>query len=764
MRWWTAAPSILAEDLVGVPDALLTALRPGPPASGAAVAARLAGSLSAVEQPAQPPVWLLPQQGSSFRRVLAAVYHYHGALLADPVGSGKTFIALAVAAAVNRGSTACLVPATLVAQWQAVADRLSITVTLCSHEQVSRGHLPRGTRGLVIVDESHHFRNPHTRRYRHLAPWLVGRSALFLTATPIVNRVVDLGYQLLLAVRDDALAPDGVTSLRRMLRCGQPVPSLGQLVFQSRAGLESRPRRIQKHSRPGESECFVAEGMLEMVGRLRLSRHEAIAGLIRGVLLRATASSPAALGGALRRYRRLLLHARDAVVAGRVVDRTQLRRFTRELDDQLVWWELLPVTEAQSEVELNDLVKLGQIIDWVDTAAQTMDGKLRRLRNLLVDGAPTLVFVGSRHTVRYIRDHLSDLRMAWCTGDKAGVGSTTLSRQTVLGWFREPPHPGPAPAHLVVTDVAAEGLDLQRAARVVHYDLPWTPMRMEQREGRSVRYGSHYAQVEVVRFPLPRVLERQLRVHSSLARKHKLPAAAGLGFSGRQVWQWRAELAARFGGFVPARGVAAVHSQMAGLLAGFTLYRTGDPRPLSAAVLWLEPGGHWTEAPEIIAARLEAAATYTKVLPVERARLNEWLAILARPIRERLAFTRGRRWITPEPTAEARQVLMRLQSLVGDAARKHDPKGLAELERAIAFVAGGHTAGEADLLNRLGQVTDSELRATVRDLPRSSIPEGNIEVQLTGLIVWGPAKADGDGVASSECPAFRPPSSISTAR
>ena len=763
MRWWTAAPTIIAEALVGVPDALLTALRPGSPASGAAVAARLARSLSPPEYPVQPPFWLLPQQGSSFRRVLAAIHRYRGALLADPVGSGKTFVALAVAAELNRGSTACLVPATLVMQWQAVAARLSIPVILCSHEQVSRGRLPAGTHGLVIIDESHHFRNPHTRRYRHLAPWLVGRQTLLLTATPIVNRLTDLGRQLLLAIRDDAMALDGVISLRTMFRSGCPPASLGQLVFQSQAVIESRPRTVHARSKPLELECSAAERMLGVVSRLHLSKCMATARLIRGVLLRAAASSPAALGGALRRYRRLLRHARDALDAGRAVNRSELKRFTGELDDQLIWWELLPLTDARSDIELADLVALDDVIRDVEAAAQEVDGKLSRLRSLLVDGTPTLVFTGCRDTVKYLRDRLADLRMAWCTGDKAGIGLSTLSRHAVLGWFREPARSGPGPAHLIVTDVAAEGLDLQRAARVVHYDLPWTPMRIEQREGRSVRYGSQHSQVQIVQFSLPRVWERQLRIHSSLARKDKLPAAAGLGPAGRQIWQWRAELAARFPG-PAAYGVASVTYPIPGLLAGFALYRTGDPRPLSATVLWLGLGGDWTEAPEVLSAGLDIIAAQQEVVPVERSQLNEWLALLVKPIRERLAFTRGRRWIAPQPTTRARHAVAQLQALVRDAARRHNPKRLAELERAIAFVAGGHTAGEAALVDRLGRALPSELEARARTLPTRPHETGNIEVHLTGLAVLGPAKGAAPPVTSSECPGFRPSSSISTAR
>src|SRR3954471_13979255 len=69
---WTARPRIVAESLQAVPDPLLTALRPGPAASGWAVAASQARALTPEESLDPPPPWLLPAQVQSFRRVLAA--------------------------------------------------------------------------------------------------------------------------------------------------------------------------------------------------------------------------------------------------------------------------------------------------------------------------------------------------------------------------------------------------------------------------------------------------------------------------------------------------------------------------------------------------------------------------------------------------------------------------------------------------------------------------------------------------------------------
>ncbi len=738
--WWMAPPAIVAESLVEVPDPLLTALRPGPLSCGAVVAASLARSLSPLEADSPPPEWLLPAQQRSFRRVLAALNKHRGAILADPVGTGKTYVALAVAASVNRGSpTACLVPATLQPQWETVATKLEIPLVLCSHEQVSRGRLPDGTRGLVLVDESHRFRNRCTRRYSHLASWLVGRPALLVTATPIVNRLSDLGHQLLLAIRDDALVMDDVVSLRQVLASGCAAPALGQLVVETRDERDTRPRRVPRTSTPTAYEGASVAGSVEMLDRLRLSRSESIAGLIRGVLLRAAASSPAALVGALQRYRRLLLHARDALQAGHSLDRSALRRFTAELGDQLVWWEMLPCHEVSSDLELADIAVLDNIIPAATAAADQPDAKLDRLRELLNEERTTLVFTVSRDTVRYIRKRLCDLRLAWCTGDRAGVASTLLPRPVVLGWFRESPQTGRGPRHLVVTDVAAEGLDFQRAARVVHYDLPWTPMRLEQREGRAVRLGSRHSEVEVVRFaPVP-ILERTLHMEATLARKAKLPATAGLGVAGRHIWRWRTELAERYGKSEGVPGSAKILSPHRGLLAGFAFHSSSIPQEsLSSTIGWLEKGGGWTETPEVISDRLESAAAQTERRIVDPEQLRQYLTFLAPLIRKRLALTSGRRWLSPDPTPATRQVAARLRQLIGHAARLRDHDSLRQLEQTLGFVAGGHTAGEEMLLERLVQAPTQELIGWLSRV--SAAPAGwrGIEVRLTGLIVFGP--------------------------
>jgi hypothetical protein len=140
-------------------------------------------------------------------------------------------MALAVARHLDpEGPIPVLVPAPLCSHWQRTARALEMAVEVVSHTMAGRGALPaRGD--IVIIDESHHFRNPLTRRYAAVAPWLVGRRALLLSATPVVNRLNDLASQLLLTVRDDTLAASGIGSLALLLASGMGHPALGEVVI-----------------------------------------------------------------------------------------------------------------------------------------------------------------------------------------------------------------------------------------------------------------------------------------------------------------------------------------------------------------------------------------------------------------------------------------------------------------------------------------------------------------------------------------------------
>ena len=106
--------------------------------------------------------------------------------------------------------------------------------------------------------------------------------------------------------------------------------------------------------------------------------------------------------------------------------------------------------------------------------------------------AKALVFTTFRGTARYLVDRLSAENV------EAGLlmGGAEFDKEAVVSAFRD----DRSCRVLVCTDVAAEGVDLQFCRLVVNYDLPWNPMRIEQRIGRIDRIGQESKRILVWNF------------------------------------------------------------------------------------------------------------------------------------------------------------------------------------------------------------------------------------------------------------------------
>jgi superfamily II DNA or RNA helicase len=729
------APSLVAESLARVRDPLPAWLDPGPPAPADRVASRLARALLPPVEPDPPPAWLRPDQGLSFGRTLAAARRYGGALLADRPGTGKSWIALAVAAALEPGRDIhVLAPASLRGQWSGVSRKTGIGIRFHSHELLSRGRPPDPEPGPIVLDESHRFRNPRTRRYQVLAPWCAGRRGILLSATPPVNRLADVVHQLLLLVRDDALGWAGIPSLRQA-EAGAWPDELARLILTGEDRSGALPARSDRDLRIEDP----ADGSLAELQRglrsLRLSRDPSIASLIRVSLLSALASSPEALLDALHRYRALLLHARDAGAAGRTLTRRTIRQFAGGELDQLVFWPLVAEARAETELALDDLAAVSALAATAREWCGTSEAKCRTLARIVADRVPTLVFTGARATVRYLRRRLGS-GVAWCTGEQAGVDALLLPREDVLDLFRTGDSPaGGAPARpavLVTTDVASEGLDLPRLARVVHYDLPWTAVRLEQRSGRAFRIGSRHADVEVIRFLPSRELEAALGRERILLRKAALPERLGLEEGEGARWRIRAGVARTWAGTPPASGVARVGgfgpAAVAGLRFDFSDGRSEE------MVLARTPAGWTGEVLQVASLLDRARGADTGHGPnphVPRLLLRQ-LAALAR---RRLRAARGLRLGLPSDPA-VRHARRRLLALARQAGRTRHYAALGEFARGLRFLARGHTAGEALRIRTWAALSPDDLRAALARLPEEVAGPEVVAIRLTGLLLF----------------------------
>jgi helicase domain/SNF2 family domain protein len=195
---------------------------------------------------------------------------YNGCILADSVGLGKTFTALSVIKYYeNRNKTVLvLCPKKLAENWNTykdnyvnnpiASDRLRYDVLfhtdLSKNGGTSNGldldRLNWGNYDLVVIDESHNFRNgigTHSNtvenRYQKLMDKVihagVKTKVLMLSATPVNNRFVDLRNQLAIAYEGDSMQMDKKLNTQKTL---EEIFRQAQRVFNGWSKLESKER------------------------------------------------------------------------------------------------------------------------------------------------------------------------------------------------------------------------------------------------------------------------------------------------------------------------------------------------------------------------------------------------------------------------------------------------------------------------------------------------------------------------------------------
>lgn len=128
---------------------------------------------------------------------------FGGVLLADVVGLGKTFIGLALLRHLQQSGQHGVVvaPPAVCETWRALASEYRIELQVVSHGKLE--DLDRFIdREVLVVDESHTFRNINTRRYEMLHRWMnpdgvpSNRKVILISATPQNNRPRDILHQL----------------------------------------------------------------------------------------------------------------------------------------------------------------------------------------------------------------------------------------------------------------------------------------------------------------------------------------------------------------------------------------------------------------------------------------------------------------------------------------------------------------------------------------------------------------------------------------
>jgi superfamily II DNA or RNA helicase len=216
-------------------------------------------------------------------------------------------------------------------------------------------------------------------------------------------------------------------------------------------------------------------------------------GFVMTVYRRRLTSSFAALAKSLERRRRFI---RGMVQADELWSDDDVEQ--AELDYDIL--ERLTDEQRQGFKE-----ELGYIDDFLHRIGMIgTDSKLERLQQDLsrffAKRDTVIVFTQYTDTMDYLRDqlrHVYGSQVACYSGRGGeiwdGAGWVNYPKESLKELFRQ----GEKVKILLCTESASEGLNLQTCGVLINFDVPWNPMRVEQRIGRIDRIGQQYREVYV---------------------------------------------------------------------------------------------------------------------------------------------------------------------------------------------------------------------------------------------------------------------------
>lgn len=318
---------------------------------------------------------------------------------------------------------------------------------------------------LVIVDEAHRLKNRNTQAWK-FANALSKRYLLLLTATPVQNDLEEL-YNLVTLLRPGQLGSPSQFKRRYLVRGDSRQPQNVTELRKLSAEVMIRNRRadVQVQLPPRTAETLVLEmssSEREMYRSLsEWVRQEYRAGGVSQLLLKTlqqqAGSSPNALFSTLETLQR----------RGHLEDDggQRLKELASHLQDGGMG------TKAGSLVELLSSIQ-----------------------------EKTIVFTAFQHTLKHLARCLRDAGLS--VAEFHGQMGRAQKDEAVRSFSEET-------QVLLSTESGGEGRNLQVCHTLVNYDLPWNPMRIEQRIGRLHRIGQKH-EVTIYNLSLSGTVESEL--------------------------------------------------------------------------------------------------------------------------------------------------------------------------------------------------------------------------------------------------------------
>ena len=410
---------------------------------------------------------------------------------------------------------------------------------------------------LVIVDEAHHIRNQNTANYQVVRFFCEhAEAAVFLTATPIQLGSGDLFVLL------NTLRPDLVLDEEGFRHMSEPNPYINQAVDASRLrdrGWMRKAREALKQAATtswGQSilkdnpefdriQSQLSSETITNAERVQLITDIEALHTFSGILNRTrrrdigefTIRRPQTVKVEMapdqkHLHERLLetqaeiftmLHGNQNVKFMMTTIRRQLASCLYGLEplleeilnrhlDELAWTE---ADTAESMPQEESLAPIQRQIKTLLKEARTLaspDLKLKELRKIIrerqrLSNNKLMVFSSFRHTLAYLYRHLES------DGFRVGMvhgGTPDDERVELRDRFEKPKKESASLDVMLFSEVGCEGLDYQFCDCIVNYDLPWNPMRIEQRIGRIDRRGQQSEHVTIFNLITPGTVDADI--------------------------------------------------------------------------------------------------------------------------------------------------------------------------------------------------------------------------------------------------------------
>ena len=409
-----------------------------------------------------------------------------------------------------------------------LSDRQSVRIVITSYDYSGKlmKRFPDVKWDFLIIDEAHNLRNLNgTKRAKRLFGLSGGIPKILLTATPLQNSLIDL-YGLVSFIdprifgsekvfRQRYIKDEDYDDLKREL-----TPVLYRTLRKDVADYMHFVKRICK-----TVDFELSQDEIELYERVNLF-------LKKDVLYSIPTSNRALI---ILVIRKLMASSSFALIETFEVLKKRLEKLyegTKSADAQEgfdLFWSFVEdeIDESGFEETVDEdtatqkayiQAELDEVNAIIDVAKRIKtNSKITALKQALEIGfsyqrdhgiaQKAVVFTESKRTQKYIAEELrksgyseedillfnggfdnamsKKIYQAWQAKNygNANYGRSVEYKHAIVDYFRE------NAKILICTDAGSEGLNLQFCNTVINYDLPWNPMKIEQRIGRCHRYG-----------------------------------------------------------------------------------------------------------------------------------------------------------------------------------------------------------------------------------------------------------------------------------